>query len=317
MVPKRLRAPAVAFLAILATAIAAATLTTAIDASGLAAGDATDTGLDNGDTGGAPAFSIAFDRIDRVGAGMPVIALPCVELLTEPRFFLALAITIFLGAYALYRRGGILAPIGALIVFTPPSVLVHRLLTACGTSDEVQLALAFTGNETPGETSFSFTMPGPGGGAAVGATIETTSLILLGLLGFALVVAIVLFLKSTGDDLTIPIPTATPAGAGYGRPTGVIEAHAGFDDPHEDATADNDVYRAWQTMTETLDIPTATRAPREIATAAINAGKNPHSVTELTNLFEEVRYGTADPDPDREHRARTALHHLDDPEDDE
>nr|WP_303647699.1 DUF4129 domain-containing protein [Haloarchaeobius sp. HME9146] len=77
----------------------------------------------------------------------------------------------------------------------------------------------------------------------------------------------------------------------------------------ETSTAvDNEVYRAWREMTTHLDVPEPeSSTPAEFAEAAIAAGMTREQVTELTALFEEVRYGGEDPTTDRESRAIEAL----------
>ncbi|MFB6111613.1 MAG: DUF4129 domain-containing protein [Halobacteriaceae archaeon] len=59
-----------------------------------------------------------------------------------------------------------------------------------------------------------------------------------------------------------------------------------------DADVENEVYRAWQEMTELvpIDDPEAS-TPGEFAAAARRAGLPPADVATLTELFEAVRYG--------------------------
>lgn len=74
---------------------------------------------------------------------------------------------------------------------------------------------------------------------------------------------------------------------------------------------ENGVYRAWARMAEVLDVEHPdTSTPREFADAALAAGLNPEDVSELTELFEEVRYGTTDVTPAQEDRAREALRRI-------
>lgn len=73
----------------------------------------------------------------------------------------------------------------------------------------------------------------------------------------------------------------------------------------------NRVYRAWQAMIERLDVERpATTTSREYAHAAIAAGLDGDAVTQLTELFERVRYGDANPTDDREQQALDALDAL-------
>lgn len=68
---------------------------------------------------------------------------------------------------------------------------------------------------------------------------------------------------------------------------------------------DNEIFRAWHQMTVHLDVarPTSHTA-QEFARAAIDAGMARRDVKALTELFEEVRYGTT---PVSERREREAV----------
>ncbi len=67
--------------------------------------------------------------------------------------------------------------------------------------------------------------------------------------------------------------------------------------PHPaDLPATDPVTRAWQQMVGDLDLPRpASRTPGEFARAAIDAGRDAAAVRQLTRLYEQVRYGGADP----------------------
>lgn len=73
---------------------------------------------------------------------------------------------------------------------------------------------------------------------------------------------------------------------------------------------DNSVYRAWVEMTALLDIenPDAT-APRDFAKEAVDTGLERDDVDELTELFNEVRYGEKRADT-REERAIEILRNI-------
>jgi hypothetical protein len=79
-----------------------------------------------------------------------------------------------------------------------------------------------------------------------------------------------------------------------------------------DTAATNDVYRAWVTLTDRVDVPDpGTTTPREHARAAVEAGLDRGAVQRLRELFETVRYGEASPTTDRERAARAAADRLD------
>jgi len=74
---------------------------------------------------------------------------------------------------------------------------------------------------------------------------------------------------------------------------------------------DNEVYRAWREMTDQLDVESVeTTTPREFQAAAVEAGMGPDDVRELTQLFEDVRYGGHSPTSDRERRAVDVLRRI-------
>ena len=54
----------------------------------------------------------------------------------------------------------------------------------------------------------------------------------------------------------------------------------------------------------------ASATPAEFATAAVAAGVAEEPVAELTEVFEQVRYGGADPTDERERRAAAALRQI-------
>ncbi|MFB6104699.1 MAG: DUF4129 domain-containing protein [Halobacteriaceae archaeon] len=81
----------------------------------------------------------------------------------------------------------------------------------------------------------------------------------------------------------------------------------------QDGDADNEVYRAWREMTGYVDVDRpAASTPREFAAAATAAGMAEPDVAELTDLFEEVRYGGLPATEDAERRAVEALRRIED-----
>lgn len=78
------------------------------------------------------------------------------------------------------------------------------------------------------------------------------------------------------------------------------------------ADVDNEVYRAWWEMTQLLDVASpGTTTPGEFADAAVELGIDAAFVDPLTTLFEEVRYGHADPES-REDRALEVFRAIED-----
>lgn len=78
-----------------------------------------------------------------------------------------------------------------------------------------------------------------------------------------------------------------------------------------DEGAENEVYRAWKEMAESVDVADPrTATPADFAAAAADAGLDPDRVDELTDLFEAVRYGDREVTEERERRAIEALREI-------
>lgn len=311
----RTRPLLVALVAILAIALAAGTLNSAVapDGSvgaggegGLGGGAGADEGAAEGEEGDRATFGFTS-----LGGALPVIPLPCYPLLNDPRVLLGGLLVVGVGLYLLYRRDGPLTPIAVVAAFGPPTMLVHALLTACRQADEVRVSLPLGNRTTNITAAFGMTSGSGGGGAAAGGT-PVVSLLLFGVLGVAFVVAVALLFRSTGDHA--PATTAESASPEEARMEAIGRAAGRAADRIEgDADADNAVYRAWKEMTGSLDVPNpAASTPAEFADAAVEAGMTRGDVAELTGLFESVRYGTAAPTDDRESRAVAALRRIED-----
>lgn len=82
------------------------------------------------------------------------------------------------------------------------------------------------------------------------------------------------------------------------------------DPPVVDPT--NEVYRAWWEMVRQLNVTQyQSRSPAELASLAVEEGRDPETVAELTSLFRSVRYGGVSVTDDVEQRAvatRDRLH---------
>lgn len=83
------------------------------------------------------------------------------------------------------------------------------------------------------------------------------------------------------------------------------------DDVATDPEPANGVERAWRDMTAELSVDRPESAtPSEFADAATAAGMSEADVDELTELFERVRYGGAEPTTERRARATAALRRI-------
>ncbi|WP_290816199.1 DUF4129 domain-containing protein [Halovivax sp.] len=154
---------------------------------------------------------------------------------------------------------------------------------------------------------------GGGGPGSDGTDLSTFELLILATAAAATIFAAgVLFSRHSPDGESDPGATADEeptdvagVGAVAGRTADRIESGA------DGGSLDNEVYRAWLEMTQLLDVDRPeTATPGEFADAAIDAGLERHHVEELTQLFEEVRYGAAESTPEREERAVETLRRI-------
>ncbi|WP_313692039.1 DUF4129 domain-containing protein [Halorarum halobium] len=306
MVDRRTAATALlAALAVLALGAAAATLDSATSTSnsgGFGAGSASE---EEG-FGGRPAGGIDFGG-ESAGAELGVTV--CVEFLTRPLVQLTLLAAVGLFFLAVYRTTG--APgLSALFVAAAcfPFGVVYLALVSC-TRSPTQLALSAT------RRTVNASGLGAGGGSsgmnAAGDALSTPTTLVGVLIVLALLGSLALLFVSTGDDEREPAeeePDLPPAdrraalGALAGEAADRLEA---------DAVLGNEVYRAWSEMTALLDVenPRAS-TPAEFADAAVDAGMDRADVAELTDVFEAVRYGGADPTAEREERAIAAFRRI-------
>lgn len=148
--------------------------------------------------------------------------------------------------------------------------------------------------------------PGPGGGGAVdgGPVAPTGALAILVAALLAGGLAVVYF---TGES-----EAASEADAETGDTQQAVGEAAGrAADELAESTLSNAVFRAWQEMTDALDVQNPeTTTPAEFEEVAVEAGLDRADVATLTDLFREVRYGGAEATADREERARETLRRI-------
>jgi hypothetical protein len=297
-----------AALALVAVSLAAATLdsATASQGGGLGLGSASDPGVGDGETGSVGASDGGFAPVE--SAEMQV----CVPFLNRPPVIFGIVGAFGVLAYALYRETETaFVPAAVVGAFGIPVVLVHALLTTCTPPESEGRSLVpplpFEGNES------SFLPAGSGStGVADAAGQVTTPTVALGaLLLLALAGSVLLLLVSTGDDEE-PLPDAEPEPpeetdvAAVGRAAGDAA-----DRIEADADVDNEVFRAWREMTDHVAVGRPqSSTPGEFAAAAVDAGMDREDVTELTALFEDVRYGGEAATGEREERAVAALRRI-------
>lgn len=299
------RPVALALLAVVAIGLAAATLDSAVvtDSSGGFGFGAPDSEVGS-ETGAEPSFELG-DSGNATG-GLPM-NLPCYPVLDTWWAIAAILGAFGLGAAVAYRRLGGLGVIAYVGPVGIPLLFVHAILTACSPPvGEIRESLFEQGNVS--------VLPEGGSGApgsGTGTTLTDPSVLLMVGLGIALVAAVaLLFVSSSGDDPDadepVPEPDPTADVAAVGRAAGDAA------DRIESTTdVDNEVYRAWREMTDHLDVRNPeSSTPSEFAAAAVEAGLDREDVSELTSLFEAVRYGGESPTEERERRAIEALRRI-------
>ena len=294
----------VALLAVVAIAIAAATLTTPVDVGG-GDGDGFTTGSDEGslageDSQGGTLFNVSSDDTD-TGA---LIELPCVEWLADPGVIALALLGAVVIALAVWYRYDIVATMALFSVAMPPVILIFLILTNCVPAGSEPGLFAGAGEQI---------MPGGEDGGngdgdeSTAPPLPTVALFVL--VGVSILAVALAMLASGSDDRIEEIDEAETQQSGVAA-VGRIAGRAA-DRIEDDADANNAIYRAWREMTEYLDVdnPQAS-TPAEFADAAVDVGMARDDVTELTRLFEEVRYGGEDPTEDRSERARRALRRI-------
>jgi hypothetical protein len=300
-----LRRYGLAGLAVVAIAVAAATIDSTVAPAG---------GSGLGSASGAE--GVGTDPSGGVGvtgppAGEFVPLSPCVEALRDP-VAVGVIVLAFLvvGGLAYRSTGSFLPPLALWLAFGLPVGLIYAVLTSCGAAEPFSMGLGGAGNS-------SAVLPSGGGagalGGATGRQVSTPTAVLGVVLVVALLGSVLLLLVSTGDeeapdaDADDPVEEPeTPDVAALGRAAG-----AAADRIEDDADVDNEVYRAWAAMTRHLEVPNPeTSTPAEFALAAVDAGMAREDVTELTDLFETVRYGGEAATADREERAVAALRRI-------
>lgn len=299
------RPVALALLAVVAIGLAAATLNSAVvtDSSGGFGLGPPDSEVGS-ETGDEPSFELG--NSGNATGGVP-IDFPCYPVLTTWWAIAAILGVFGLGAaIAYYRLGGIgvIAYVGPVGI---PLLVVHALLTACPSPpNEIREALFEEGNIS--------VLPEGGSGApgsGTGTSITDPSVLLMVGLGIALLAAVaLLFVSSSGDDPEKDEPVADADSTGDVAAVGRAAGDAA--DRIESSTdVDNEVYRAWREMTDHLDVSNPeSSTPAEFAAAAVDAGLDREDVSELTSLFEAVRYGGESPTEERESRAVEALRRI-------
>jgi len=154
----------------------------------------------------------------------------------------------------------------------------------------------------------------PGGGDGGDGETETTAFDFAPIIGLLAVLALIfvggLALSNRSSDDDDPLTDPSVEDGPDDRVAVAAAAGRAADRITETATAeiDNEVYRAWEEMTQLLDVDRPeTTTPGEFADVAVDAGIDEAHVTELTELFEAVRYGHESTTDEREQQAIDTL----------
>lgn len=285
--------------AVLALSLSAATLTSTTQTSS----DSVGAGTQDGQTGLGTGPNSGVDITESSGGESPEI---CVEeLQTLPAQLVGFAV-ILTGFLIFYRQLGS-AVLSALVVMSLsfPFLFIWGLLISCGRTQSGPGEQ----NYGLGETNETGLLSGGGspGLAGTGEAVSTPTAILGVLLVLAIAGSAVLLVRSAVEEQDEDGEDGETTTAGRQVAVGQV-AGAAADRLEADANVDNEVYRAWREMTTHLDVDRPrSSTPAEFAAAAVEAGIDREDATELTALFEEVRYGGEAATDDRERRAVAAL----------
>jgi hypothetical protein len=303
-------AAVLAVVAVVALGVAAATVDSAVDAGsgGLPSGGGVPS--DDADFGFGNETDTSDPPDDDEDFALSAGSLPyCYPWLDSPlAVWSIVGVFVAVAAFAYLRTRSVLVPVATVATFGPPVFFAHTLLTTCSTGGGWFL-LADLLADLRGPF-----LAGEGGGAGLGGSGVSTPTAALGAVLFvALFAAVFLLFAATGDEESSSGGESDdPEARDADRVEAVARAAGRAADRIEaDADADNEIFRAWATMTDLLDVDRPrSSTPTEFAAAAVDAGMDADDVRELTSLFEAVRYGGAEATADREARAVAALRRI-------
>jgi len=231
------------------------------------------------------------------GGGIDLQLSYCIDFLASS-LGTSLVVVGFLGIVAglFYRYNFATALLGGWTIL-PPILLVYFLLTNCDTGGGSNRGEGGPGVPNVGESPISgVEVPPWAMGVVVGG-------VLIGAVAM-------LYYSANSEEVVRPEaedeedegPGLDAFAAAAGRAADRIEKH--------NAAVDNAVYRAWLEMTDLLDVENRdTYSPTEFAEEAIGLGMSEEDVSELTTLFNEVRYAGRDAGA-REDRAVSVLRNI-------
>lgn len=303
---EKLRPVVVALLCVLAIGLAAATLTSPTDPGG--SGEGPEVPSSGGASVATPADPNPVEPggVEQGGGGNPegLNFEYCVTAFEgEPVWLVILGFLAVVGV-AVSLIYGRYAGFAAAVISLWPAVILTLVLTAgCEAPTPSEQTVSQAANVTDEALS------APGGGSGESIVTSPTSLIALLLVVASIGVVAAAILRGDGEKAETSVESS-PNDAETRARIGSVAGESA-DRLEDDATLENEVYRAWARMAEPLPVERPeTSTPAEFADAATDAGISPDDVRELTRLFETVRYGTADPTAEREQQAVDALRRI-------
>jgi hypothetical protein len=223
-----------------------------------------------------------------------------IPFLSEILLVLAVVVAVSLPIYLyVYWRAALRVLVSLALLLGFVSLFTFLLGSLLGFGD----VLGFSGDNSV------WSLTSGGGADAPSDQPSLPSVLLLLALTLTLVGTVIAFFKSrSGTEDSTPEASSEPD-----VDTRAVSEVAGraADRLEHDADVDNEVYRAWQEMTELLELPDPeTSTPADFATAAVEANMDEDAVADLTRLFEEVRYGERAASPEREEAAIRSLRRI-------
>lgn len=195
--------------------------------------------------------------------------------------------------YAIKRRYTLGASFLGMYAIAPVALTAYFLSTDCSSVLE-------GGQDSPS------VVDGIGDAAGQGVVpTDVSPVVVAGVFGVALVATAVVLYRASGDQTVAMVEESEEDELGQPDVRDLADAAAAAADRLEERNVDvdNEVYAAWRDMTALLRVPKPeSSTPGEFAEAAVEAGLDEDDVGQLTQLFEEVRYGKRDPEA-REDRA--------------
>lgn len=227
----------------------------------------------------------------------PVRITRCIEFLRTPLAIGGMVAGMGLVLFGIYRRFNFATSVFSSFVVTPLTVGAWAVMTNCVSGS------AGTDQFIDGRDFLATD------GSGIVTAPPVSPAILAAVFGFLVVLSLAVMLTVTGRDETyepIEDDVEEPAEADFARAAG----RAADRIEQANVPVDNAVYRAWGEMTNLLDVPAPeTSAPMDFADAAVEFGLDEDDVHELTELFNEVRYGHRSAE-EREERAIEILRHI-------